>query len=189
VYTREHRGQEITLTVDRNGRPIAPVKATPRKDPPEGEGPLGIVLEDVVAPVTGGLPQAFGNAWSLSTEIVRQFLALPGQLLADRGSTPDGPPQIGGPIEIYRVTAQVSQFGLAAMLRLIGALSINLAVLNIIPFPALDGGRLLFVLIGGIFRRRLSPQVEAAIHAVGFAMLILLLIFVSIADIRRVFGG
>lgn len=189
VYTRGHRGQEITLTVDRNGRPIAPVKAIPRKDPPEGEGPLGIALEDVVAPVSGGLPQAFGNAWSLTTQILRQIAALPGQLLADRGSAPDGPPQLGGPIEIYRVTAQVSQFGVAAVLRLIGFLSINLAVLNIIPFPALDGGRLLFVLIGGIFQRRLSPRVEAAVHAVGFVMLLILLVAVTFADLRRVIGG
>ena len=188
LYTREHRGQEIALSVDRNGRPLQAVKVVPRKDPPDGEGPLGIVLEDVVAPVSGGLPQAFGNAWSLTSEILQQIAALPGQLFGGRGVSPDGPPQIGGPIEIYRVTGQASQFGFAAVLRLIGVLSINLAVLNIIPFPALDGGRLFFVLVGGIFRRRLSPQVEAAIHAVGFVVLILLIFAVSIADIRRAIG-
>jgi regulator of sigma E protease len=189
LYTREHRGVEITLRVDRNGRPLPPIKAVPRKEPPEGEGPLGIVLEDVTAPATGGLPQSFGNAWALTVDIVQQIAALPAQLLGGRELTPDGPPQIGGPIEIYRVTAQVSQSGLLALLRLIGVLSINLAVLNIIPFPALDGGRLLFVLIGGIFRKRLSPQVEAAVHAVGFALLLALLVAVSISDIRRVIGG
>jgi regulator of sigma E protease len=189
LYTRDHRGIEITLNVDRNGRPLPPIRAVPRKDPPEGEGPLGIVLENVTAPVSGRLDQAVGNAWSLTTEIVRQIVALPGQLIAGRDATPDGPPQIGGPIEIYRVTAQVSQFGVAALLRLVGVLSINLAVLNIIPFPALDGGRLLFVLIGGIFGRRLSPQVEAAVHAVGFVVLLGLIVAVSIADIRRVIGG
>lgn len=189
VYTRDHRGVEIVLSLERNGRPLAPVRAVPRRDPPEGEGPLGIVLEDVTAPVSGGLPQAAGNAWALTVDIVQEIVALPGRLLADRDASPDGPPQIGGPIEIYRVTAQVSQFGLSALLRLVGVLSVNLAVLNIIPFPALDGGRLLFVVIGGIFRRRLSPQVEAAIHAVGFVLLLGLLVLVSIADIRRVIGG
>lgn len=189
VYAREHRGVEITLVVDRNGRPLPPVKATPRRDPPEGEGPLGIALEDVLGPVSGGLPQAAGSAWSLTTEVVRQMVALPGQLLSGRDTSPDGPPQIGGPIEIYRVTGQVSQFGVAAVLRLIGILSINLAVLNIIPFPALDGGRLFFVLIGGIFRRRLSPQVEAAVHAIGFVVLLALILAVSFADLRRAIGG
>jgi regulator of sigma E protease len=189
LYTREHRGQEITIAVDRNGRPLPPVRAVPRKDPPEGEGPLGIVLEDVTAPVSGGLPQAVGNAWSLTVEILRQIAALPGQLIGGRSVSPDGPPQIGGPIEIYRITGQVSQFGPAALLRLVGVLSLNLAVLNIIPFPALDGGRLLFVLIGGIFRRRLSPQLEAAIHAVGLIVLLGLMALVTILDIGRVIGG
>jgi len=118
-----------------------------------------------------------------------QIAALPAQLIAGSQASPDGAPEIGGPIEIYRITGQVSQFGLPALLRLIGVLSINLAVLNIIPFPALDGGRLLFVLIGGIFRRRLSPQVEAAIHAIGFLLLLGLLVLVSISDLRRVFEG
>ena len=83
----------------------------------------------------------------------------------------------------------MSQFGLPTFLKLVGVISVNLAVLNIIPFPGLDGGRLLFVVIGGIFRRRLSPQLEAAIHAVGLALLFLLLIVVSAADIRRATGG
>lgn len=188
TYTYAHRGVEIALTVVRGGAELAPMRAVPREEPPEGEGPLGIVLEDVTAPATGGLPQAFGNAWTLTVEIVQQIAALPGQLLAGPRASPEGAPQIGGPIEILRVTDVVSRFGAAAVLRLIGVLSINLAVLNIIPFPALDGGRLFFVLIGGIFRRRLSPQVEAAIHAVGFVLLIALLVAVSISDIRRAIG-
>ena len=96
---------------------------------------------------------------------------------------------MGGPIQIFVVTGQVAQFGIPTFLKLIGVLSVNLAVLNIIPFPGLDGGRLLFVLIAGIFRKRLSPQLEAAVHAVGFVLLLLLLVVVSISDIRRVVGG
>jgi len=188
-YTRAHRGVEIALVVERNGRPMPALRAVPRSDPPEGEGPLGIVLIDVTAPVSGGLPSAIGSAWTLTLDIVRQIAALPGQLLAGRQGPGDTAPEIGGPIEILRVTGQVSQFGVAALLRLVGVLSINLAILNIIPFPALDGGRLLFVLIGGIFKKRLSPQVEALVHAAGFVLLLGLLVLVSIADIRRVIGG
>ncbi len=188
AYTYDHRGKEIVLTLVRGGVELGPTRAVPRVEPPEGEGPLGIVLADVTAPSTGGLPQAVGNAFSLTGDIIRQIAALPAQLVAGPQASPEGPPQIGGPIEILRVTNEVSRFGVAAILRLIGVLSINLAVLNIVPFPALDGGRLLFVLIGGIFRRRLSPQVEAAIHAVGFVLLLALLVAVSISDIRRAFG-
>src|SRR5205085_2770262 len=70
-----------------------------------------------------------------------------------------------------------------------GPLGIKLGGLNIIPFPGLDGGRLFFVLLGAALRRRLSPQLEAAIHAVGFVLLLGLLVVVSVADIRRATGG
>ena len=179
----------MTVVLVRNGQALDPIVVTPRQSLPEGQGPLGLVLEDVTAPVAVSVPQAFGSAWALTVDVVQQIAALPGQLLGADDAGPGGPPQIGGPIEIFRVTGQVSQYGLPALLQLVGVLSINLAVLNIIPFPALDGGRLLFVLIGGIFRRRLSPQVEAAIHAIGFLLLLGLLVLVSISDLRRVFEG
>lgn len=190
AYVRQRAAteSEVTIQIERNGRPIAAIKATPRAEPPDGEGPLGIRLEDVQGPVAVALPQAFGQAVQLSGDVVQQIAQLPGQLIASRGSG-SGAPQVGGPIQIFVVTGQVAQFGIPTFLKLIGVLSINLAVLNIVPFPGLDGGRLLFVLIAGIFRKRLSPQLEAAVHAVGFVLLLLLLVVVSISDIRRVVGG
>jgi regulator of sigma E protease len=181
------KGEEVTLDLERNGRPLGPVKAVPRAEPPEGEGPLGIRLEEIQGPVAVAPPEAFMQALSLSAQVIGQIAELPGQLIAPRAS--QGAPTVGGPIEIFRVTGQVAQFGIPTFLKLVGVLSVNLAVLNIIPFPGLDGGRLFFVLVGGIFRRRLSPQLEAAVHAVGFVLLLLLLVVVSIADIRRVVGG
>lgn len=187
VRAKARTESEVTLEIDRNGRPIPTVRATPRAEPPEGEGPLGIRLEDVQGPVAVALPEAFRQAVSLTGDVVTQILELPGQLLTARGSS-DGP-AVSGPIGIFQVTGQVAQFGIPTFLKLVGVLSINLAVLNIVPFPGLDGGRLFFVLVAGIFRKKLSPQVEAAIHAIGFALLLLLLVVVSISDIRRVVGG
>lgn len=180
--------KEVALEIERNGRPVPPIRAVPRAEPPEGEGPLGIRLEDVQGPVAVALPEAFGQAVSLSGDVVGQIAALPGQVISAQGKGGGGP-QVGGPIQIFVVTGQVAQFGVPTFLKLIGVLSVNLAVLNIVPFPGLDGGRLFFVLLAGIFRRRLSPQLEAAIHAVGFVLLLLLLVVVSISDIRRVVGG
>jgi len=184
---RLHPDQEVTLELERNGRPLAPIKAVPRAEPPEGEGPLGIGLEEVQGEKALPLADAFREAASLSGQVVVQIAELPGQLLAPRTAT--GGPTVGGPIEIFRITGQVAQSGIPNLLKLIGVLSVNLAVLNIVPFPGLDGGRLFFVLLRGIFRVRLSPEAEAAIHAVGFVLLLLLLVVVSIADIRRVVGG
>ena len=182
------KSQEITIDVQRNGSPLA-IKAVPRAEPPAGEGPLGVQLEEVQAPVAVALPQAFSQAAGLTGEVVGQIVALPGQLLSQRATAGGGAPVVGGPIEIFRVTGQVAQFGIPTFLKLVGVLSVNLGVINIIPFPGLDGGRLFFVLLGAILRRRLSPQVEAAIHAIGFVLLLGLLVIVSISDIRRAVGG
>ena len=187
-YVFQHTDKEVTLELERNGRALGPVTAVPRAQPPENEGPLGIKLGEVTAPVAVPLPQAFVQALGLTGDVVEQIAALPGQLLSRAPGSP-GPPPVGGPIEIFRVTAAVSQFGIPTFLKLVGVISVNLAVLNIIPFPGLDGGRLFFVLLGAIFRRRISPQLEAAIHTVGFVLLLGLLVVVSVADIRRATGG
>jgi regulator of sigma E protease len=189
VRQKARTESEVTLAIERNGRPIPPIKALPRAEPPEGEGPLGIRLEDMQGPVSVSLPEAVRQAFALTGDTVGQIAALPGQLLNSSGAGNGGGPQVGGPIQIFGVVGQVAEFGLPTFLKLIGLLSVNLAVINIIPFPGLDGGRLFFVLVAGIFRKRLSPQVEAAVHAIGFMLLIGVLIVVSFFDIRRVVGG
>jgi len=118
-------------------------------------GDLGRALgKEVQGAVAVSPPEAFKQALSLSGQVIGQIAELPGQLLAPRAST--GAPTVGGPIEIFRVTGQVAQFGIPTFLKLVGVLSVNLAVLNIVPFPGLDGGRLFFVLLAGIFRKRLN---------------------------------
>ena len=189
TYIFAHAGKEVSIVLERGGTTIGPLKVVPRPTPPADEGPLGVRLEDVTTPpVALGPPQAFVQAVRLTGDVVRQIVELPGQLLSRPANEP-GPPPVGGPIQIFLVTAAVSQLGAAAFLKLIGVISVNLGVLNIIPFPGLDGGRLFFVLLSAALRRRLSPQVEAAIHAVGFVLLLGLLVVVSIADIRRAAGG
>src|SRR5206468_3747284 len=133
---RLHPDQEVTLEIERNGRPLQPITAIPRAEPPEGEGPLGIGLEEVQGAKTLALPDAFREALSLSGQVVVQIAELPGQLLAPRAAT--GGPTVGGPIEIFRITGQVAQSGIPTFLNLVGVLSVDLAVLNIVSFPARD---------------------------------------------------
>lgn len=162
---------------------------TPRENPPEGEGPLGIIVSDIEVvkypfwqmPFLGmieGVKEAF--SWgklivdSLKTMILN--LALKGEV----------PKDVAGPVGIFQVTGMVAKTGLLNILQFLGILSINLAILNILPLPALDGGRLLFIGYEIIFRRRPNEKVERWINTFGFAFLVFLLILVTINDIKRI---
>ncbi len=95
--------------------------------------------------------------------------------------------QLSGPVGIYNVVGQQSKGGLANILFLIAYLSINVGFLNLLPIPAFDGGHILFILIEMIRRKPVNPNVENYIHAVGLALLMLLMVFVTIHDIIMLF--
>ena len=92
---------------------------------------------------------------------------------------------LSGPVGIYTVVGQSISYGLYSVLFLVAYLSINVGVINIIPFPAFDGGRILFLCIEKIFRKPVSKKVENIIHSIGFLLIIGLLIFVTFNDISR----
>ena len=97
---------------------------------------------------------------------------------------------MAGPIGIAQITGDVARIGLSPLVTWTALLSLNLAIVNLLPIPALDGGRIAFVLVemarGG---RRLAPQKERLVHAVGFALLIGAIIAVSVNDVRRLLSG
>ena len=97
--------------------------------------------------------------------------------------------QVAGPIGIAQMTGDVAESGISPLILWTALLSINLAIINLIPFPALDGGRIAFVLVeivrGG---RRLAPEKERFVHAAGFAMLIAAIVMISVNDIQRLFS-
>jgi len=94
-----------------------------------------------------------------------------------------------GPIGIAQVTGEVLQHSLADQLFFVGLLSVNLAVLNVLPFPPLDGGRVAVVLLEAVRRRKLPAEREALIYLTGFLVLITLVILISIQDIARLPGS
>ena len=99
-------------------------------------------------------------------------------------------PGLAGPIGIAQVTGEVAAFGLFSIFELTALISISLAIVNILPIPALDGGRLLFVLIEGLRGgKRVSPKTEGVIHMAGFLSLISLIVLMSYFDILRILGG
>ena len=160
----------------------------PRWNPPAGEGNAGIVIStintEVVSisyPIWVAIPKGMkkmGETLILFRNEIRGWVLQTSS------------PQISGPIGIAQISGEVAEAGLAPLLELTALLSLNLAILNILPIPALDGGRLIFVFLEVIRRgRRIPPEKEALIHALGFAVLISFIIVVSYFDILRLLSG
>ncbi|MCI0440707.1 MAG: site-2 protease family protein [Chloroflexi bacterium] len=99
-------------------------------------------------------------------------------------------PGLTGPVGIARVTGEVAEAGISPLFQFMAIISISLGIVNILPIPALDGGRLLFVIIEWVRRgKRISPQREGLVHLVGFVVLISLIVFISYFDIVRLLNG
>lgn len=195
-YVRERGGSAVELQVMRDGEPID-VTVTPRVVTPEeraqGIGPVGFgydperVVEQPSA-VSGpidAVASGTGLAWSLAIQIPGGLADAVGGLI---GLNPDAG-DARGPIGIAQETGKILEAPLVSQLFFIGLLSINLAVLNVLPFPPLDGGRIAVVLVEAVRRRKLPAEREALIYLTGFAVLIALVILISIKDIQRLING
>jgi len=182
-FIDEHRGQEIVIKIERNGE-IKEFKTIPRINPPAGEGALGIALmesglakKNLLASVWEGL--------KTSVEIIRAVFAAIFNLITKALVGKATLEQIAGPIGIVKITAQAGSLGFVYLLQLLALISLNLVVINIFPFPALDGGRLLFLLIEKIKGSPLPIKFEKYANAVGMAFLLFLMIVITIKDIIR----
>jgi regulator of sigma E protease len=196
-YIRERAGEPVTLSIVRDGEPMT-VTVTPRElteeDLAEGRGAIGFSWRpDEVGegpPLASHPVEAIGlgfaTAASAAVEIPGGLVAAVGGLL---GLNPDGAGDARGPIGIAQITGEVIDAGLLAVVQFVGILSINLAILNVLPFPPLDGGRIAVVLIEAVRQRRLPAEREALIYLTGFAVLIALVILISIQDIQRLITG
>ena len=183
TFANAYRGEEITLVIMRRGS-ITRISITPRIASPAGEGPLGIAIGRLSiertswwrAPAAGfsSLTQSIGaiagGLWALTRD-----LASSGRVSGD----------ISGPVGILLFARDSGALGAAYFLQFIGVLSVNLAVLNVLPIPALDGGRLLFLVLEKIKGRRISPRLEDAAHTAGFVLLVILMIAITYRDIAR----
>lgn len=182
-FISENLGEEVELTVIRSEGQVS-VSAIPREDPPEGEGALGVALAEGGAPSLGFF-QAIGEGFKFSVQIgvltVRAFYDLAKNLLVSQELL-EG---VVGPVGIFSLAITTSQFGVVFLLQLIGVISINLAVANMIPFPALDGGRLLLLLVEKIKGSPVPHKTEAILNGIGFLILIALMVLVTVRDVIR----
>ena len=181
-------GSEMEWMVERDGRQEF-IRVTPRIDPPKGQGATGIAIDLVNPRVLRMWDPPWTAAYRSVTETWDLLVLLKREV--SKMVSGDGAPQISGPIGIAQITGEVTQQGgFRGWLVLAVLFSINLAILNMLPIPALDGGRFLFVLIewvrGG---KRVPAEKESLVHLVGFVVLIGLILWISALDINRLLGG
>ena len=95
--------------------------------------------------------------------------------------------QLSGPVGIYSIVDSQSKEGFEAILYLVAYLSINVGIINLLPFPAFDGGRILFLIIEKVFKKPVSKKTENIIHSIGFILILGLLVYVTFNDVIRLF--
>ncbi len=126
---------------------------------------------------------ALKYAFSKFGSIVSTMLLILGSLFTGKL----GLSALSGPVGMYSVVGTVASLGFANLIYLTAYLSINLGVLNILPFPAFDGGRVLFVLIEAITRKKVDPKIEGYFHSIGFILIMLLMVYITFQDVLRLF--
>jgi regulator of sigma E protease len=187
-FIQLYLGSQVNILLQSDELPPKEVSLKPRWNPPEGQGATGINIIGLDSttvrqsdPIWKAVPSSIVHCWEIlvlfRNEVVGWFI----------GGTP---PQVTGPIGIAEITGQIAKAGISPLLEFAALISINLAVINIFPFPGLDGGRLIFVALEWVRRgKRISPKREGLVHLIGFAVLMLLIIVVSYFDITHIIQG
>ncbi|PJE58374.1 MAG: RIP metalloprotease RseP, partial [Candidatus Portnoybacteria bacterium CG10_big_fil_rev_8_21_14_0_10_36_7] len=174
-------GKEVNVTIKRGDKTFV-LDTIPRENPPEGEVALGIVLAKtalVSYPWYESLWRGFLFSITLTWEMISALFILASNFF--RGSS--GGFEVAGPVGIYQLTGQMSQLGINYLIHFVAFLNLNLAIVNILPFPALDGGRLLFLLIEKIKGKPINQKSERLANSIGLALLVLLMVFITYKDI------
>lgn len=182
-FVATYAGQPVTIVLYRDGQLIEKIMEA-RANPPAGQGRLGIsmALTGLVSyPWYDAIWRGVYNAVILTFNTILNYWSLLKTLVVERHLIAD----ISGPIGIATMTGQAARVGFTYLIQFVAMISINLAVLNAVPFPALDGGRALMLIIEKARGVPLKHRTENLINSVGFALLVTLMIVVTVKDISR----
>lgn len=158
---------------------------TPSVDGAEGRPLIGISMDMIgiaTLPVHQALWEGLKLNWYITEGTVLGILGLIGDSFTGQGSIAS----VTGPVGMVGIVGDAYEFGFAYLLSFAALVSINLAIINLVPFPALDGGRLFFLLIEAIKGSRINPKIANTANVIGFALLILLMLFVTYHDIVKI---
>jgi len=187
-YFYSNLGKQFTAQVRHSDSTTEDVQLTARWKPPEGQGAVGVAImtsdPTVVTeryPFWKAIPLGVVRYWEtiilFKNGIVSMFAGAE-------------PVEVTGPVGIAQITGEVSKGGISPLLEFASIISINLAIINIFPLPALDGGRIAFVLLEWVRRgKRVSPKTERLIHSIGLILLIGVILAITYQDVMRLISG
>ena len=185
-YIRNHDGQEIKFTVERDGTPTE-IAAGTRRLP---GGKIGISIGDKLPLQKAGVGSAAAYAYDTNLQILRLTGKALGQVFTGQRSVRN---TLSGPIGIYQAAQKsVETLGWDGVFGMLGFLSLNLGIFNLLPIPVLDGGAIFLLLLEGLLALiglSISAVVRDRIQQVGFVMVLLLMVFVITNDLLKKFGG
>jgi regulator of sigma E protease len=186
--TQLNLGAPVTLEIQHADAVVETVTVVPRWKPPSGDGAIGILSQTenytVVSetlPFWRAIPEGAASVWDTLV------LYKNGIIEMVIGAVPFTP---AGPVGIVQVTGEVAQAGAGPVLELTAFISIAIAITQLIPFPSLDGSRMLFVIVEWLRKgKRVSPKVEGIVHSVGFIVLLALMVVITYQDLARWISG
>jgi regulator of sigma E protease len=191
-YTFLNLGEKTRILVKHSDGTTEEIQLVPRWKHPSDQGAIGISPDVEFALANRTIVRQHEPFWKAipmgASECVETFVLFKNEVL--RWIIGAATPQVTGPVGIAQLTGEVAKAGTSLLLEFTGFISINLAVLNILPLPALDGGRIAFVLLEWVRRgKRVSPKTEGLVHLIGFALLMALTVVITYQDIVRIISG
>lgn len=184
----EQMGKEILFGVEKGEGEVMEVMMTPRENPPEGEGAIGVILSSVEMIKYPWWQMPFRGVVVGTKEAVawgRMIVIGLGEMMRGIFAGEGVPEGVSGPIGVYQISSQAVNSGWLAVLQFTAVFSMNLAVLNILPIPALDGGRIVFLGLEVILGQKRKNRIEVVVNGVSMLLLIGLMVLVSVRDVAR----
>ncbi|MFA5990650.1 MAG: RIP metalloprotease RseP [Candidatus Doudnabacteria bacterium] len=179
TYVKAHAGTPVEFSIKRQQQNIK-ISVVPNANPPQGEGPTGVALSLVGKLKYPAYLAVWEGGKTTISGLKNIVSGLYGLIVSHTGFS-----SLGGPVKIAKLTGEVAGMGFIYLLQFTAFLSLNLAVLNILPFPALDGGRVVFLLIEKIRRKKNNQKFEQIVNVAGFVFLLLLMVAVTINDVIK----
>ena len=186
---QKYKGKKLELLIESGGNERK-VEVEIRNEAPEGQGLMGVVISNTEMEKIKwyefykGIGAGFKEAYFWGKIIANGVWEMVSGLFTGKI-----PKDISGPIGMYQATSSIrNNQGILAVIHFFGVVSVNLAIVNVLPFPALDGGRIIFVIYEMLFKKRANEKLETIVNNVGMMILLGLILLVTIGDISKLFN-